>query len=129
MAAWHGFISHPLGLAFAAPGMPKVEKGTHSGAVAGQRDTLIYRFDHDNIEYKAVVIDMFSQRVQRTRRALHRSVEAVNGTRQSRSICSTEIKITLPDVVPFPPTRRALPMSAYTVNGGCGRSFSRVAFA
>ena len=52
MAAWHGFISHPLGLAFAAPGMPKVEKGTHSGAVAGQRDTLIYRFDHDNIEYK-----------------------------------------------------------------------------
>jgi hypothetical protein len=26
--------------------------------VAGQRDTLIYRFDDDNIEYKAVVIDM-----------------------------------------------------------------------
>ena len=76
MAAWHGFISHPLGFAFAAPGMPKVEKGTYSGAVAGQRDTLIYRFDHDNIEYKAVVIDKFSQRVQRTRRALHRSVEA-----------------------------------------------------
>ena len=76
MAAWHGFVSHPLGLAFAAPGMPKVEKGTHSGAVAGQRDTLIYRFDHDNIEYKAVVIDMISQRVQRTCRALHRSVEA-----------------------------------------------------
>ena len=58
MAAWHGFISHPLGFAFAAPGMPKVEKGTYSGAVAGQRDTLIYRFDDDNIEYKAVVIDM-----------------------------------------------------------------------
>jgi hypothetical protein len=58
MAAWHGFISHPLGFAFAAPGAPKVEKGTYSGAVAGQRDTLIYRFDDDNIEYKAVVIDM-----------------------------------------------------------------------
>jgi hypothetical protein len=72
MAAWHGFISHPLGLAFAAPGMPKVK----SGAVAGQRDTLIYRFDHDNIEYKAVVIDMISQRVQRICPALHRSVEA-----------------------------------------------------
>jgi hypothetical protein len=25
-----------------------VEKGTYSGAVAGQRDTLIYRFDDDN---------------------------------------------------------------------------------
>jgi hypothetical protein len=58
MAAWHGFISHPLGFAFAAPGVPKVEKGTYSGAVAGQRDTIIYRFDDDNIEYKAVVIDM-----------------------------------------------------------------------
>ena len=58
MAAWHGFISHPLGFAFAAPGTPKVEKGTYSGAVAGQHDTVIYRFDDDNIEYKAVVIDM-----------------------------------------------------------------------
>jgi hypothetical protein len=26
--------------------------------VAGERNTLIYRFDDDNIEYRAVVIDM-----------------------------------------------------------------------
>jgi hypothetical protein len=57
-AAWHGYISHPLGFAFAAPGAVKVEKGTYRGDVAGTRDTLIYRFDDDNIEYKAVVIDM-----------------------------------------------------------------------
>jgi hypothetical protein len=35
-----------------------VEKGTYGGAVAGARDTLIYLFIDDNIEYKAVVIDM-----------------------------------------------------------------------
>jgi hypothetical protein len=58
MAAWRPYISHPLGFAFAAPGELKVEKGIYSGAVAGGRDTLVYRFVDDNIEYKAVVIDM-----------------------------------------------------------------------
>ena len=60
-AAWHGYISHPLGFAFAAPGELKVEKGTYSGPVAGTHDTLIYRFVDDNIEYKVVVIDMTAQ--------------------------------------------------------------------
>jgi hypothetical protein len=58
MAAWRGYISHPLGFAFAAPGDLKVEKGTYRGAVSGPRDTLVYRFVDDDIEYKAVVIDM-----------------------------------------------------------------------
>jgi hypothetical protein len=58
MAAWRGYISHPLGFAFAAPGEIKMEKGTYRGAVAGQRDTVVYRFVDDNIEYKVVVIDM-----------------------------------------------------------------------
>jgi hypothetical protein len=57
-AAWRGYISHPLGFAFAAPGELKIEKGTYRGAVAGERGTLVYRFFDDNIEYKAVVIDM-----------------------------------------------------------------------
>jgi hypothetical protein len=57
-AAWRGYISHPLGFAFAAPGELKVEKGTYRGAVAGARDTIVYRFFDDNIEYQAVVIDM-----------------------------------------------------------------------
>jgi hypothetical protein len=58
MAAWRGYISHPLGFAFAAPGDLKVEKGMYRGALAGQHDTLIYRFLDDNIEYKAVIIDV-----------------------------------------------------------------------
>jgi hypothetical protein len=58
MAAWRGYISHPLGFAFAAPGELKVEKGTYRGTVAGPRETVVYRFVDDDIEYKAVVIDM-----------------------------------------------------------------------
>jgi hypothetical protein len=58
LAAWHGYISHPLGFAFAAPGELKVEKGTYRGAVAGAHDTIVYHFVDDNIEYKAVVIEM-----------------------------------------------------------------------
>jgi hypothetical protein len=58
MAAWRGYISHPLGFAFAAPGEIKVERGTYRGDVAGAHDTIVYRFVDDNIEYKAVVIDM-----------------------------------------------------------------------
>jgi hypothetical protein len=51
-AVWRGYISHPLGFAFAAPGEIKVEKGTYRGDVAGARDTLVYRFVDNNIEYK-----------------------------------------------------------------------------
>ena len=61
MAAWRGYISHPLGFAFAAPGELKVEKGTYRGAVAGLHDTVVYRFVDDDIEYKVVVIDMGDQ--------------------------------------------------------------------
>src|SRR5258705_977143 len=56
-AAWHGYISHPLGFAFAAPGELKVEKGTDKAAVGGTHDTIIFRAVYDNIEYKAIVID------------------------------------------------------------------------
>ena len=57
-AAWRGYISHPMGFAFAAPGDFKVEKGTYRGTLAGTRDTIVYRFLDDDIEYKAEVIDM-----------------------------------------------------------------------
>jgi len=56
-AAWRGYISHPLGFGFAAPGDLKVEKGTYKGAVAGSLDAIVYRSVDDNIEYKAIVID------------------------------------------------------------------------
>jgi hypothetical protein len=58
MAAWHGYISHPMGFAFAAPGELKMERGTYRSDVAGTRDSTIYSFVDDDIEYRAVVIDM-----------------------------------------------------------------------
>jgi hypothetical protein len=58
MAAWHAFISHPMGFAFAAPGELKMEKGTYRSDVAGTRDAIIYRFFDDDIEYKAVIVDV-----------------------------------------------------------------------
>src|SRR5215831_4999698 len=58
VAAWRGYISHPLGFSFAAPGELKVEKGSYRADVAGARDTLVYRFDDDDIEYRVVVIDV-----------------------------------------------------------------------
>ena len=60
-AAWRGYISHPLGFAFAAPGELKVEKGTYQAAVGGKHDTIVFRSVDDNIEYKAIVIDMTAQ--------------------------------------------------------------------
>src|SRR5262249_30858196 len=57
-AAWKSYISHPLGFAFAAPGDLKVEKGSYRGDVSGPREIIAYSFVDDDIEYKAVVIDM-----------------------------------------------------------------------
>lgn len=57
-SAWRGYISHPLGFALAAPGELRVEKGTYRGAVAGTRQTTVYKFVNDGIEYLAIVIDM-----------------------------------------------------------------------
>jgi hypothetical protein len=57
-ADWLGYISHPLGFGFAAPGPMKVEKGTYTSPIAGQHSTIVFAFAEDNIEYKVVVVDM-----------------------------------------------------------------------
>ena len=57
-AVWRGYISHPLGFAFAAPGELKIEKGTYRSAVAGPRETTVYKFVDNGTEYRAIVIDM-----------------------------------------------------------------------
>jgi hypothetical protein len=56
-AAWKGYISHPLGFAFAAPGDLKIGKGKYQGAVAGAHDTMEWRSVDDGIEYKIIVVD------------------------------------------------------------------------
>jgi len=57
-AAWMGYISHPLGFAFAAPGEMKIEKGTYNSPLVGARPTTTYAFTEDNILFRVVIIDM-----------------------------------------------------------------------
>ena len=78
-AAWHGYISHPFGFAFAAPGELKIEKGSYSGVVAGTHDTLIYDFTDDNIDYKVVVIDTRAQANQSANLLGEAEVQFQNG--------------------------------------------------
>ena len=60
-AAWHGYISHPLGFAFAIPGENlKVEKTTYKGAVAGNREETVWSSTDDGVEYRAIVVDTTS---------------------------------------------------------------------
>jgi hypothetical protein len=60
-AAWKGYISHPLGFAFAAPGDLKFEKSKYQGAVAGTRDAMVWRSVDDGIEYKLIVVDTVAE--------------------------------------------------------------------
>jgi len=60
-AAWKSYVSRGLGFSFEAPGEIKTEKGTYSGKLAGRHDAIVYRSVDDNIEYKAIVIDMTAE--------------------------------------------------------------------
>jgi hypothetical protein len=60
-SAWRAYISHPVGFAFAAPGELRMEKGTYRSEVAGARNTTVFKFVHDGVEYRAIVIDMTDQ--------------------------------------------------------------------
>ena len=58
MAAWRGYISHPMGFAFAAPGALKVEKGVYRSPLTGQHSTIVYHFADGGLDYKAIVVDL-----------------------------------------------------------------------
>ena len=60
-AAWRGYISHPLGFAFAAPGDLKFERAKYQAAVAGTADSMVWRSVDDGIEYKVIVTDTTAQ--------------------------------------------------------------------
>jgi len=60
-AAWRGYISHPLGFAFAAPGDLKFERAKYQGAVAGTVDAMTWTAVDDGIQYKLIVADTTSQ--------------------------------------------------------------------
>jgi hypothetical protein len=55
-AAWRNYINRELGFSFMAPGEVKTDVGNFRGAIAGPRQTIVYRSVEDNIEYKVTVI-------------------------------------------------------------------------
>src|SRR5258708_7473556 len=58
-AAWKSYINRELGFSFMAPGEVKTDVGTFRGAIAGPRQTIVYRSVEDNIEYKVTVMSFF----------------------------------------------------------------------
>src|SRR5688572_439249 len=54
--AWKSYTVKELGFSFMAPGEVKAEVGTFRGAIAGPRQTMVFRSVANNIEYKITVM-------------------------------------------------------------------------
>jgi hypothetical protein len=63
-AAWKSYINKELGFAFTAPGEVTADVGTFRGAVAGPRQTIIYKSAEDNIEYKVTVMSFIQAQAE-----------------------------------------------------------------
>jgi len=63
-AAWKSYINRELGFSFMAPGEVKTAVGTFRGAVAGPRQTIVYRSVEDNIEYKVTVMSFLQAQAE-----------------------------------------------------------------
>src|SRR5215468_4915684 len=63
-AAWKSYINRELGFSFMAPGEVKASVGTFRGAIAGPRQTIVYRSVEDNIEYKVTVMSFLQAQAE-----------------------------------------------------------------
>ena len=63
-ATWKSYINRELGFSFMAPGEVKSDVGTFRGAIAGPRQTIIYRSVDDNIEYKVTVMSFIQAQAE-----------------------------------------------------------------
>jgi len=63
-AAWKNYINRDLGFSFTAPGEVKASVGTFRGAIAGPRQTIIYRSVEDNIEYRVTVMSFIQAQAE-----------------------------------------------------------------
>jgi hypothetical protein len=63
-AAWKSYINRELGFSFMAPGEVKSDMGTFRGAIAGPRQTIVYRSVEDNIEYKVTVMSFIQAQAE-----------------------------------------------------------------
>ena len=63
-AAWKSYINKELGISFMAPGEVKAAVGNFRGAIAGPRQTIVYRSVEDNIEYKVTVMSFLQAQAE-----------------------------------------------------------------
>jgi hypothetical protein len=63
-AAWKSYVNRDLGFSFMAPGEVKTDIGTFRGAVAGPRQTIVYKSVDDNIEYKVTVMSFIQAQAE-----------------------------------------------------------------
>jgi len=55
-AAWKSYIVREIGFSFQAPGDVKTSIGSFRGALAGPRQTMVFRSTEEGIEYKVTVM-------------------------------------------------------------------------
>jgi hypothetical protein len=63
-AAWKSYINREFGFSFMAPGDVKANVGTFRGAIAGPRQTVLYRSTEGNIEYKVTVMSFIQAQAE-----------------------------------------------------------------
>jgi hypothetical protein len=63
-SAWKSYINRQLGFSFMAPGEVKTDVGNFRGAIAGPRQTIVYRSVEDNIEYKVTVMSFLQSQAE-----------------------------------------------------------------
>jgi hypothetical protein len=63
-AEWKSYINRELCFAFRVPGEVKTDIGTFRGAVAGPRETIIYKSVDNNIEYKVTVMSFLQAQAE-----------------------------------------------------------------
>ena len=63
-AAWKSYVNRQLGFSFMAPGEIKTDVGNSRGAIAGPRQSIIYRSVEDNIEYKVTVMSFLQSQAE-----------------------------------------------------------------
>jgi len=62
--AWKSYIVKELGFSFMAPSDMKAELGTFRGAIAGPRQTMVFKGTADNIEYKVTVMSFMQAQAE-----------------------------------------------------------------
>ena len=63
-SVWKAYIAADHGFSFMAPGEVKAALGTYRGALAGPRQTIVYRSLDNNIEYKVTVMSFLQAQAE-----------------------------------------------------------------